>query len=199
MGMTASPASLDLVGLASEISRLSQYRQSRMPEPLTTFLSKDNFNKSKEAIKDYSRYQDDTLVVVSSNSTNKIKHLVLNIGIMFPKTIPINIDLSHIFGTFLDVACLKTISSNKIETLIKKKIAAAIKAVPAFSMTPTKFKLSTIYGEMIRIRRICSKPILVSFYDNLLKREFERKGYCSIKNHMKRSIERINNNFDENF
>ena len=90
MGMTASPASLDLVGLASEISRLGQYRQSRMPRPLEALMSEDNFNKSKEAIKDYSRYQDDTLVIASSKSTTNIKHLVLNIGTMFLKTIPIN-------------------------------------------------------------------------------------------------------------
>ena len=177
MGMSASPASLDIVGLAAEVVRLSNTIQSTVPTKMEPYLSTTSLELSKTAITEYARYQDDTEVIASSTSTEILKHLILNVGTMFPEQIPINVDLSHIFYTFLDVACLKKISSSNMETFLKKKFNAALKIVPESSMTPSKLKFSTLRSELVRIRRICSKPKFVDIYDHLLEKEYNERRY----------------------
>ena len=111
----------------------------------------------------------------------------------------INIDLFHIFGSFLDVTFLRKLSVEKIETLVKKKFTCPITVVNSSSMTPNRSKYCTLYSELLRIRRISSKKEFIALYDRLLSREFYTQGYLSVDSKIKFYIEQIDKNFDVNF
>ena len=181
MGMKASPLGLDIVGLASEVRQfLSRAHDAT--------LLKSN----------YLRYQDDTKAVANSPSMNNLKDFIISIGTTFPSSIPINIDLFHIYGSFLDVCFLRKLSNNNIHTFMKKKFSIPPTIVKSCSMTPSKYKYCTLYSELLRIRRICSKKEYIEIYDKLLQREFMSCGYFSIDHKIKSYVDKINNSFDAN-
>ena len=194
MGMPASPAGLDIVGLSSEVKRFQtkQFKFTELPSNL-----KSTLNCSLEKLVNYTRYQDDTNIVASSTEPEDLKNLTLNIGTLFSQRIPVNIDLFHIYGSFLDVVFLRKLSSGKIETFPKKKLTSPVTFIHSKSMSPTKHKYSTIFSELVRIRRICSKPSFIPFFDHLLAREFRSLGYTSIEKKIKKLIEEIRCKFDE--
>ena len=63
-------------------------------------------------------------------------------------------------------------------------------------MTPTKIKSSTVYSELLRIRRICSRTEYVDLYDNLLAREYKSRGYSNIQHTITSSKSKILSNFN---
>ena len=195
MGMPASPVGLDIVCITAEIRR---FQSNTFNLKLHTSDNYIVLPSSNTFLHKYLRYQDDTKAIASSEEIEDLRNIVLNIGTLFPQRIPINIDLFHNFGTFLDVAFLRKLSTNKIELFPKKKISSPLTFINAKSMSPNRFKFGTLYSELVRTRRICSQKHFIPIFDNLLLREFNAMGYNSISKKMKKFIKLIQERFDEN-
>ena len=83
-------------------------------------------------------------------------------------------------------------------TLLKKKFTTPPTVVSSTSMTPSKFKYCTLYSELLRVKRICSKQMYVDLYIKFLKREFTAKGYFSLDEKINSYNSKIIKSFDAN-
>ena len=82
MGMTASPICLDIVGLSSEVKKLSNPIQS-LPSPscsISKLLQSNQIVVRCEILKDYMRYQDDTNALLSSTDKERIISIIVHIS-----------------------------------------------------------------------------------------------------------------------
>ena len=116
-----------------------------------------------------------------------------------PLTYSLNIDCYHIHKSFLNVTFIRSLSNNSIETLMKKKFTSPSTILPAASMTPNNIKLTTLFSELLRIRRICSKTKYVDLFDKLLEKEFTLKGYININIKITKFIKKINSDYDSRY
>ena len=162
MGMGASPVCLNIVGLASEHRRL---------------VSQGARSTTMGDCKSYQRYLDDTRTLGESKNVDGIKDIIMNIATMFPKVIPINIECSHVYNTFLDVVSIRKLSTGKVETIMKKNMGTPPGFIPVQSKIPYRYKMSGLNGDILRIRRICSKPAYIKLHDEMLIREYITLGY----------------------
>ena len=200
MGMSASPICLDIVGLSSEVKRISINNSLPQDLPLQMYeLLNDDEISLEGNLRSYMRYQDDTKAIAYSQKQTNIKFIILNIGTMFPSHIPINLDCFHLYGSFLDVTFLRSISSNRFTTMVKKKFTSPPTVLNPKSMTPPKLKNCSLYSELLRIRRICSKEKIINLYDSLLLREFKSRGYSNVETKIQLALNKINRNFDSSF
>ena len=192
MGMSGSPICLDIVGLSSEVQRISIHNSlsPNLPSHLYTLLSENELTL-RGTVQTYMRYQDDTKAIAYSKEKTDLKFIILNIGTMFPRHIPINIDCFHIFGSFLDVTVLRSLTKNNFMTMVKKKFTSPPKVLNPNSMTPPKIKHSSLYSELLRIRRICSTEEVINLYDNLLRREYKSRGYKNVEKKIEIAIKKI--------
>ena len=183
MGNSSSGACLDLVGLTSEIQKLHPGSNS-LPTPQPNM---------------YFRYLDDTKAVLDNQKRDDNATIITNVGTMFPKCIPINIDMSHIAGGFLDIISIRKLATGKIETIMKKNFTSPPAFIPYISSHPNVHKLAALKSEMIRIRRTCSKPSFITTLDTMLNRELQTLGHISAPNDMFKFKEYIDNNFTKDF
>ena len=200
MGMSGSPICLDIVGLSSEVQRISIHNSlpSNLPIQLYDLIS-DGRLTLRGNLQSYMRYQDDTKALAHSKLKSDLKFIILNIGTMFPCHIPINIDCFNIYGSFLDVTILRSLSTNEFTTMVKKKFTSPPKVLNPNSMTPPKIKNSSLYSELLRIRRICSNQNVINFYDSLLVREYKSRGYNNVEKRVRGAIKKISADFDKHF
>ena len=184
MGNSSSGACLTLVGLTSEYHRLTPPHNPK--------------NNNLLCPSAYFRYLDDTKAIIESNNKVSMAATIINIGTMFPSTIPINVDLFHICSSFLDIITIRKLSSGTFSTLLKKNLSSPPAYIPFMSAIPSHYKLSALKTEMIRIRRTCSKPIFVWHMDNLLIRELNTLGHKNASIELNKFKTYIATNYDHN-
>lgn len=184
MGNSASGACLTLTGLTSEYQKLSPTFSPGLHNILTPSA--------------YFRYLDDTKGIIEGDSGDNIKETIMNIGTMFPTTIPINIDLFSFCGSFLDITTVRKLSSYGLETIMKKNFSSPPGYIPYISAVPNQYKHSALKSEMIRIRRTCSKPIFIWLLDKLLLRELNSLVHKGAATEMSKYKNFIKSNYDDN-
>ena len=201
MGMGASPACLNLVGLAAEHRRIVKEPSDKSKAPVNPVNVVDTHGKPFSDCLAYRRYLDDTQALGESKYAMGVKKMIMGIATMFPSTIPINIDCSHIFSNFLDVTAIRESSTGAISTTVKRNITTPPSFVPNKSQVPFKVKMAGLNGDMLRIRRICSKEEYVKTQDTLLKNEYLALGYSShkINQAMEERREAIKNDFNSDY
>ena len=198
MGMGASPACLTLVGLVREHHKFMK----KYVEPLSDNM-KEVFNSAQIVpaqtnIKTYKRYIDDIHNILEADENTDLKDSLANIITVFLNSIPINLECSHMFSTFLDVVMIRKISTGKIETIMKKNMGAPVSFVHSSSSVPMKYKYSGLNGEVLRIRRICSKTNFNALHDKFLLREYIALGYRP-QDHLNKRIRQIKEEYDYDF
>ena len=196
--MGASPACLNTVGLSSEHKAMVTF--SNPESTLVTLNQKGSLALAfKKSVKSYQRYLDDTKTFCESKDIDDIKNNILSIISLFPKSIPINLECSHFLSVFLDVVFLRQSSTDTILTSMKRNMGAPPGFVPSQSVAPLKFKLSGLYGDILRIRRICSIPDFVHLHDKFLIREYKTLGYQGVQQYFDKRVAEIAENYDDSF
>ena len=185
MGNSSSGACLNLVGLTSEFHKISPPPSPHNKGPLQPSI--------------YFRFLDDTKAIMECNDPSNMSASIINIGTMFPASIPINIDMFNVIGSFLDIITIRKLSTGTFETILKKNLSSPPAYIPFISAVPNHYKMSALKTEMIRIRRICSKNIFIWHMDKLLLRELAALGHKNGSHEMSTFKETINKDYDENF
>ena len=189
MGYKLSGECLDIVALAGEISKMFNLGRpgvsnvglpiseiTEYPEELVKVDVETEVNMAK-SIQDYKRYVDDTHGVLEAKEVEEILHGLLAIGYMFPRELTINLDLNIFRSEFLDVFCWRGLSSKVISTLMKRNYKVPFGHVKKESDHPSKYKLQSLLGEMLRNRRTASDPEIVEAIDNCIISDFKTIGY----------------------
>ena len=70
-------------------------------------------------------------------------------------------------------------STGAIQTTVKRNITTPPSFVPNKSQVPLRVKMAGLNGDMLRIRRICSKTEFVKTQDTLLEHEYLSLGYSN--------------------
>ena len=182
MGNSSSGACLDLVGLTAEFTKLAS--STSAPTPLPSL---------------YFRYLDDTKAILELSTKEETSSAIINIGKMFPPSIPINIDLFNVVASFLDIVTIRKLSTDSMVTIQKKNFSSPPTYIPYASSHPSIYKSSALKSEMIRARRTCSKPEFVALMDKMLKRELYTLGHKNAHSDMCKFASWIATNYDSNF
>ena len=126
----------------------------------------------------YSRYRDDTMILHSANDVRSIVSFIQDISSrVFPPSIPISIEVSIFFTSFLDVCFFPCFAYGPPTTFLRLNLDAPAK-VPHFSSnSPTKFLMAPCFSNMVRALRICSEEVLFKIIKELFIYEYVHIGY----------------------
>ena len=137
--------------------------------------------------------------ICESKDIVDIRNNIHSIISLFPRSIPINLECSHVLSVFLDVTIFRKTSTNTLETSLKRNMGTPPGFVPSQSSVPLKFKLSGLNTDALRIRKICSHQDLVKLHDKLLIREYKTLGYLAIDKFMDKIVKEISEACDSSF
>ena len=204
MGDPSSGELLEIVGLASELTRFSGINKNisemtPMPEGFENDVR--NENEITKSIKKYARYVDDTLALVSGSEKREIVNAIMAIATMFPCHMKIEIELRLFSATFLDLFIVQKTFDCSYNVFVKRKMDNPISIIHKKSEVPIKMKSSVVKSELLRYRRLCSDDKIVRLNEQCLSRELKKVGYSEkgVQNMIRDAQKNIKENFDKIF
>ena len=213
MGYKLSGESLDIVGIAGEMSKMLNLGKEGStnlgtpvgeiqdyPEEIVDVDASRECTMAKN-IKKFKRYVDDTFGIISGDKIEEIIDGILAIGFMYPVGLVINMELNIWRAEFLDVFCWKELSGNTMSTMMKRNFKVPFGHVKNGSDHPDRYKLKSLLGEMLRNRRTSSDEEIVEVIDQCIKEDFVSIGYTrrEVDEEMSKSKERIKTNYKKQF
>ena len=174
MGCCASGEALDTICLAGEVANLctlTTMERSLVPTYLTDI-------EKPLTIDVYQRYRDDTRTIDSSNDASEIlNNLVGVISKTFPPHIPVSLELSVFYGSFLDCVFFRNYSTNSFTTTTRLNLSAPSTMVNSSSSSPFKYLTAPFLSNAIRSYRITNDHNLFMEYIGFLKMEMKKANY----------------------
>ena len=154
MGNSCSGEALNIIALAGELvyiinPPLSPYSLALMPSYISKISKR--FDCSS-----YARYVDDTFIILNATSVQHIISLIKDIcSHIFPPSIPISLELSTFFSTFLDTCTFPHFASRKFSHFMRLNFEAPSKIPNPLSNIPLAFQHLLAISNSIRALRIC--------------------------------------------
>ena len=213
MGYKLSGESLDIVGIAGEMTKmmnLGKEGSTNLGTPVAEILDYPGEIVEVDVIKEctmaknvkmFKRYVDDTFGIISGENIEEIIEGILAIGFMYPVGLVINMELNIWRAEFLDVFCWKELSGISASTMMKRNFKVPFGHVKNGSDHPDRFKLKSLLGEMLRNRRTGSNEEIVEVLDQCIMEDFVSIGYSQrmVEEEIGECKERIKTNYSKQF
>ena len=176
IGASCSGEALDIIALSGEVMSFSPPPLSEISLGLVPAYI--NPNAPKILCNSYSRYRDDTMVPCSGKDVVSIISCIQDISTrIFPPSIPISIEVSIFFTSFLDACFFPNFADGSFVTFLRMNFDAPGK-VPHFSSnSPYKYLLAPCLSNSIRALRICSSEMIFNTTKELIISEYVHIGY----------------------
>ena len=193
MGYKLSGEGLNIVALSGEMTKLYNLGSQVVNIPGLPVAELNNYPeefiditaekevKMARCVKSYKRYVDDTHCQIAGRKVEDIIDGILAVGYMFPSGLVLGISLNIWNSEFLDVFAWKNLNSGTVSTLMKRKQNIPVGHVKKRSGHPSKYKLQSLLGEMLRSRRIASDEDVVKVSDECISLEFQSIGYTRLE------------------
>ena len=177
MGLNCSGEAMDVVLLMAELVFLGKIEGN-----LDKF--KDQFDEFKPVVEEnrslfvsYKRYRDDTFSILKQKEDSSVKNVLEVLGKAFLPSLQINMEISSLVGSFLDVVFWKRMSGFGFETTVRRKGSYPISYCHGSSNVPPAILKSILGGELLRHRRITGNRILQQVNDECIIAELTSRGY----------------------
>ena len=213
MGYKLSGECLDVVGIASEMTKLlklgeenEQYFGLKIGE-VTDYPKEFGENDVERetsmarGVKQYKRYVDDSYASISGGTVEDVIDGILAIGFMYPAGLVINLDLNIWRAEFLDVFCWRSLANTTVSTMMKRNFKVPFGHVKKKSDHPERFKLKSLLGELLRNRRIASDCKIVEVMDSCILADFISIGYSkrNVQEEIQSCLEKVERNYSSEF
>ena len=176
IGASCSGEALDIIALSGEVMAFS----SPPLDETSLSLVPAYIDPNAPVIfcGSYSRYRDDTMVPCSGKDVGAIISSIRDISTrIFPPSIPISLEVSIFFTSFLDVCFFPNFADRSFTTFLRMNFDAPGK-VPHFSSnSPYKYLLAPCLSNTVRALRICSNEVLFKVTKELFISEYMYIGY----------------------
>ena len=188
MGMGMSGEALDVVCLLSELVAEGQFELRDVPSVNGQYkvIIEDGFVDAEgrlncellnSSFDKYWRYRDDTLSKLELTEGVNMKHMMNYLGSIFLESLQMEMKLSCLVGSYLDVVFYKKISGRGYETLVRRKFEYPVTFVHASSSMSDKIMKNIIDGEILRFKRMCSIREYFKVNLDCLVSELESRGF----------------------
>ena len=177
MGLNCSGEAMDVVLLMAELVFLGKMEINLIEFEHQYEEYKHVEEKSRSLFFSYKRYRDDTFSVVKQKEDSSIKTVLEILGKAFLPSLQINMEISSLVGSFLDVVFWKRMSGVGFETTVRRKGAYPISYCHGSSNVPPAILKSILGGELLRHRRITGNKNLQQVNDECIIAELISRGY----------------------
>ena len=188
MGSSCSGEALDIIALAGEV--MAFVSPPLNPLSLQLLPSYIKPSSGKILCNSYSRYRDDTMIFFSAGDGESIVSFIQDVSTrIFPPSIPISLEISVFFSSFLDVCFFPNFSNFSLNTFLRLNLDAPGK-VPHFSSnSPNRYLLAPCVSNVIRAYRTISHDKIFKVTKELFISEYISIGYPDyIVNHLRTRI-----------
>ena len=126
----------------------------------------------------YSRYVDDTSVIASGHNIQHLIDIIIGISSsIFPPSIPISLELSVFFSSFLDVCFFPHFGASRLSTFLRLNFDAPSKIRHYTSNHPKHLLNLPGISNTIRALRTCSEDIVFNITKELFISEYVKAGF----------------------
>ena len=133
--------------------------------------------REEEAVKDYSRYRDDTQGILVVENENLLREVLKKMCSIYPTKLVYNVILSHRTTSHPDVCYYLKSSGRGMMLFPRKSIDSPVGFGPALSNMSDNHRSDFILGEYIRYERIANDKMVVDRYMKMLFKEMVSVGY----------------------
>ena len=180
IGSSCSGEALDIIALAGELvyivnPPLSDASIALMPDYIKPYSA-----PSSDILKHhtYSRYRDDTMVIASGRDPVSILESIVHIsGRIFPTSIPICLEISTFFSSFLDVCFFPNFSARRLSSFLRLNFDKPSTIRHSSSNTPQRLLIAPCLTNTIRALRTCSDQFVFATTKELFIEEYVKLGY----------------------